>query len=177
MPDRARLFKCPLSQGRDLRAQTGVRDHRNGADRAGGAALCNQDSHHLPAALRHARRLGQARPGGPRHRRLLAVFQRPDPRRRTGLAHLCSCPQGNDPLQFIFGDLLACFTPEEECIVATLSYPTEPIPVTAIAEISGVDEPTTCRALKLLTNRSIVVPQEGEEKYALVPFIDFDSLR
>jgi hypothetical protein len=53
--------------------------------------------------------------------------------------HLRSCPQGNDPLQIIFGDLLARFTPEEERIVATLSYPTEPIPVTAIAEISGVD--------------------------------------
>jgi len=87
------------------------------------------------------------------------------------LAHLRSCPQGNDPLQFIFGDLLARFTPEEVSIVATLSYPTEPIPVTAIAEISGVDEPTTRRALKLLTNRSIVVPQEGEEKYALVPMV------
>ncbi len=59
------------------------------------------------------------------------------------LAHLRGCPQGNDPLQFIFGDLLARFTPEEERIVATLSYPTEPIPVTAIAEISSVDEPTT----------------------------------
>ncbi len=87
------------------------------------------------------------------------------------LAHLRSCPQGNDPLQFIFGDLLARFTPEEERIVATLSYPTEPIPVTAIAEISSVDEPTTRRALKLLTNRSIVVPQEGEEKYTLVPMV------
>ncbi|MEQ1752488.1 MAG: tetratricopeptide repeat protein, partial [Prosthecobacter sp.] len=61
--------------------------------------------------------------------------------------------------------------PEEERIVATLSYPTEPIPVTAIAEISGVNEPITLRTLKLLTNRSIVVPQEGEEKYALVPMV------
>ncbi len=87
------------------------------------------------------------------------------------LAHLRSCPPGNDPLEFIFGDLLARFTPEEERIVATLSYPTEPIPVTATAEVSGVDEPTTRRALKLLTNRSIVVPQEGEEKYALVPMV------
>jgi hypothetical protein len=75
------------------------------------------------------------------------------------------------PLEFIFGDLLARFTPEEDRIVATLSYPTEPIPVTAIAEISGVDESTTRRALKLLTNRSIVIPQEGEEKYTLVPMI------
>ena len=87
------------------------------------------------------------------------------------LAHLRSCPPGNDPLEFIFGDLLARFTHEEERIVATLSYPTEPIPVTAIAEISGTDEPTTRRALKLLTNRSIVTPQEGEEKYALVPMV------
>lgn len=87
------------------------------------------------------------------------------------LAHLRSCPQGNDPLQFIFGDLLARFTPEEERIAATLSYPTEPIPVTAIAEISGVDEPTTRRSLKLLTNRSIVVPREDEEKYALVTMV------
>ena len=87
------------------------------------------------------------------------------------LAHLRSCPPGNDPLEFIFGDLLARFTPEEERIVATLSYPTDPIPVTAIAEISGTDEPTTHRALKLLTNRSIVVPQEGAEKYALVPMV------
>jgi hypothetical protein len=87
------------------------------------------------------------------------------------LAHLRSCPPGNDPLEFIFGDLLARFTPEEERIVATLSYPTEPIPVTAIAEISGVDEPTTRRSLKLLTNRSIVVPHDGEEKHALVPMV------
>lgn len=40
-------------------------------------------------------------------------------------------------------------TPEEERIVATLSYPTEPIAVTAIAEISGVYEPTTRSGLKL----------------------------
>jgi|GEM_PF-2230336 len=69
------------------------------------------------------------------------------------LAHLRSCPQGSDPLEFIVSDLLARFTPEQERIVATLIYPTEPIPVTAIAEISGVDETTTRRALKLLTNR------------------------
>ena len=76
-------------------------------------------------------------------------------------ARLRRCPPGNDPLQFIFGDLLARFSPEEERIVATLSYPTEPIPVTAIAQNSGTDEPTTRSALKLPTNRSIVVPQEG----------------
>lgn len=64
-------------------------------------------------------------------------------------------PLGNDPREFIFGDLFACFTPEEQRIIATLSYPIEPIPVTAIAEICGVNEPTTRRALKLLTNRSI----------------------
>ncbi|MDB6007221.1 MAG: hypothetical protein JWR15_4208, partial [Prosthecobacter sp.] len=87
------------------------------------------------------------------------------------LNHLRSCPLGNDPLQFIFGDLLARFTPEEERIVATLSYPTEPIPVSAIVEISGVDESITRRALKLLTNRSIVVPQDSEETYALVPMV------
>jgi hypothetical protein len=81
----------------------------------------------------------------------------------SAVARLRGCPKGNDPLELIFGDLLARFTPEEERIVTTLSYPTEPIPVTAIAEVSGVDEPTTRRALKLLTNRSIVVPQEGEE--------------
>lgn len=85
------------------------------------------------------------------------------------LAHLRSCPQVNDPLEFIFGDILARFTIEEERIASTLSYPTEPITVTAIAEISDVDEPSTRRALKLLTNRSIVIPQDGEEKYALVP--------
>ncbi len=44
------------------------------------------------------------------------------------LAHLRSCPPGNDPLQFIFGGLLARFTREEERIVASLSYPTEPVP-------------------------------------------------
>jgi hypothetical protein len=58
------------------------------------------------------------------------------------LAHLRSCPQGNDPLQFIFGDLLARFTPEEERIVATLSYPAEPVTAVAIGEISGVDDST-----------------------------------
>ncbi|MFZ4765793.1 MAG: hypothetical protein ACOYMN_12650 [Roseimicrobium sp.] len=32
----------------------------------------------------------------------------------AALSHLRSCPPGNDPLEFIFGDLLARFTPEEE---------------------------------------------------------------
>lgn len=44
------------------------------------------------------------------------------------LAHLRSCPQGNDPLKFIFGDLLARFTPE----------------------ISGVDDPITRSAFTAL---------------------------
>src|SRR5207248_1979963 len=36
------------------------------------------------------------------------------------LAHLGSCPEGNDPLEFIFGDLLARFTDDELRIVAAL---------------------------------------------------------
>jgi hypothetical protein len=77
------------------------------------------------------------------------------------------------------------FTREEERIVATLSYPTEPIPVTATAEISGVDEPTTSRVsadyvvlAKYVSSSSPNAPssspQEGEEKYAPV-FLTVES--
>ena len=52
-----------------------------------------------------------------------------------------------------------------------MSITVAPVHPGFVAEISGVDEPTTRSALKLLTNRSIVVPRKGEEKYALVPMV------
>jgi len=92
------------------------------------------------------------------------------------LAHLRSCPPGNDALSFIFDDLLTRFTAEEISILATLTFPAQPIPVEAIAEISGVPLDQSCVILKSLANRSLVVPYQEETASALVPMVG-DFLR
>ncbi len=87
------------------------------------------------------------------------------------LAHLRSCPPGNDPLEFIFGDLAAEFTEEETKVLAALTYFTLPATVEHLAGVAGLEEDVTERALKGLANRSLMTPDEEEREYALVPLV------
>jgi tetratricopeptide (TPR) repeat protein len=87
------------------------------------------------------------------------------------LAFLRSCPPDNDPLDFIFGDLAQEFTPDEERVLAALTYFTLPARVAHIAVVARLEEPPAETALRALSNRSLVTPDQEEKEYALVPLV------
>jgi tetratricopeptide (TPR) repeat protein len=87
------------------------------------------------------------------------------------LAFLRSCPPDNDPLEFIFGDLAQEFTAEETRVLVALTYFTLPAKVMHIAELAGLDAAPVETALRTLANRSLVVPDQEETAFALVPMV------
>jgi tetratricopeptide (TPR) repeat protein len=87
------------------------------------------------------------------------------------LAFLRSCPEDNDPLEFVFGDLVNEFTDPETKVLCALTYFTLPAKVEHIVTIADCDEETTDTALRSLTNRSLVVPDTEEKAFVLVPMV------
>ncbi|MBV8856159.1 MAG: DUF4062 domain-containing protein [Acidobacteria bacterium] len=87
------------------------------------------------------------------------------------LNFLCSCPDDNDPLEFVFGDLVNEFTNNETKVLCALTYFTLPAKVEHIATVAGCDENPAETALHALTNRSLVVPDIEETAFALVPMV------
>lgn len=85
--------------------------------------------------------------------------------------YLRSCPEGNDPLEFIFGDLVEDFSEAETCVLCALTYFTLPAKVEHISELAGCPEADADRALRSLINRSLVVPSEELKTFALVPLV------
>ncbi len=53
--------------------------------------------------------------------------------------YLRSCPEGNDPLEFIFGDLAKDFSEAETKVLVALSYFTQPATVAHIATVAGAE--------------------------------------
>ncbi|HEY0173896.1 MAG TPA: tetratricopeptide repeat protein [Pyrinomonadaceae bacterium] len=87
------------------------------------------------------------------------------------LAFLRSCPDDNDPLEFVFGDLVKEFTDDETKVLCALTYFTLPAKVEHIATVAGCDEEPAETALRSLANRSLVVPDLEETAFALVPLV------
>jgi tetratricopeptide (TPR) repeat protein len=129
------------------------------------------------------------------------------------IAYLRSCPKDNDPLEFIFGDLVQDFTDAETKVLCALTYFTQPATVEHIATVAGAerrspsrrdeappserrspsrrvgaadehagsetgappavpfDEAAVETALRTLANRSLVVPDQEERAYTLVPMV------
>jgi tetratricopeptide (TPR) repeat protein len=108
------------------------------------------------------------------------------------IAYLRSCPKGNDPLEFIFGDLVEDFSEAETRTLCALTCFTLLAKVEHIATVAGVarfsrvetefsptdsimeSRATTQQietALKSLTNRSLVVPSEEFQTFTLVPLV------
>lgn len=77
----------------------------------------------------------------------------------------------NDPLEFIFGDLLETFTQAETQALAALTYFTQKIEVKFIAELADLSKTATQTALGDLANRALVIPDETDETFALVPMV------
>lgn len=55
------------------------------------------------------------------------------------IAFLRYCPPDNDPLEFIFGDLVQDFSPAETAALCALTYFTLPAKVEHIATVAGVE--------------------------------------
>lgn len=87
------------------------------------------------------------------------------------LHFLRSCPPDNDPLEFIFGDLANEFTAEETRVLVALTYFILPAKVEHIAALADLEEELVETALRTLANRSLVVPDQEEKAFALVPMV------
>jgi tetratricopeptide (TPR) repeat protein len=87
------------------------------------------------------------------------------------LAFLRSCPEDNDPLEFVFGDLVNEFTEDETKVLCALTYFSLPAKVEHITAVAGCDEEPAETALRSLANRSLVVPDSEETAFALVPLV------
>ncbi len=87
------------------------------------------------------------------------------------LNFLRSCPEDNDPLEFVFGDLVNEFSEAETKLLCALTYFNLPAKVEHIAAAAGCDEEPAETALRSLANRSLVVPDTEETAFALVPMV------
>ncbi len=89
----------------------------------------------------------------------------------TALEFLRSAPAGNNPLEFIFGDLLDTFTASETKVLAALSYFTSPMAVKFIAELAGLNEAAAQGALSDLAFRALVLADSEERNFILTPMV------
>ena len=77
----------------------------------------------------------------------------------------------NDPLEFIFGDLVETFTEAETKALAALTFFTQKVAVKHIAQLAGLTDTAAQTALDDLANRALVMPDEFDATFALVPMV------
>lgn len=80
-----------------------------------------------------------------------------------------AAPKDNDPLEYIFGDLLDTFTKSETAVLAALTHFTLPAKVKWIADVAGISEPAAQTALEDLADRALLVSDPSAEAYLLPP--------
>jgi tetratricopeptide (TPR) repeat protein len=77
----------------------------------------------------------------------------------------------NDPLEFIFGDLLKNFTDSETKVLAALTYFTRLIAASLIAKLAGLSTTAATAALCDLVQTALVIPDDEEKAFVLVPMV------
>jgi tetratricopeptide (TPR) repeat protein len=87
------------------------------------------------------------------------------------IVYLRSCPRGNDPLEFIFGDLVEDFSEVETHVLCALTYFGLPAKVEHIADTANHSVAESDQALRSLVNRSLVVPTEELKTFTLIPLV------
>ena len=87
------------------------------------------------------------------------------------IGYLRSCPEGNDPLEFVFGDLIENFSASETHLLCALTYFTHPAKVEHLAGLAECPEADADRALRSLVNRSLVVPNDELRTFVLGPLV------
>ncbi len=92
-----------------------------------------------------------------------------------------STPKDNDPLEYIFGDLIDTFTESEIAVLAALTYFTQPAKVEWIAEMSDLPRAAVQTVLEDLTDRALLVSDEQTQLFFLStlagPFCAASALR
>lgn len=78
-----------------------------------------------------------------------------------------SAPKNNDPLEYIFGDLLDTFSESEMAVLAALTHFTLPAKVEWIAELSKLARPVAQTALEDLADRALLVSDETAQTFLL----------
>ena len=97
---------------------------------------------------------------------------RPQSRCRTVAAaidFLHAAPRGNDPLAYVFGDLLDTFTEAEEAVLAALSHFSRPARTAWVADLARLSEMQAQTALEDLTDRALVTGDPEEREFVLPP--------
>ena len=84
-------------------------------------------------------------------------------------AFIDKAPKGNDPLEYIFGDLLKTFTENETKVLAALTYFTQPSKLKWLAQITDLPERAAETALEDLTDRSILISNLESRTFFLPP--------
>lgn len=82
---------------------------------------------------------------------------------------IASAPKDNDPLEYIFGDLLDTFTKSEMAVLAALTHFTLPAKVEWIAELSGLSLPAAQTALEDLADRALLLSDDMTRTFLLPP--------
>jgi tetratricopeptide (TPR) repeat protein/pimeloyl-ACP methyl ester carboxylesterase len=87
------------------------------------------------------------------------------------LDFLSSCPMENDPLEFIFGDLVQEFDNSETAILGALSCFQLPARVDHLAAVTGLSVAIAEPTLRSLVNRALVIPNTDETSYEITPMV------
>jgi len=87
-----------------------------------------------------------------------------------------SAPKENDPLEYIFGDLVDTFTESETAVLAALVHFTQPAEVEWIAELAQLPRSSAQTALEDLTDRALLV-SDGRARTFLLPALVATFLR
>jgi len=82
-------------------------------------------------------------------------------------AFIDKAPKGNDPLEYIFGDLLETFSEDETKVLAALTYFSLPAKLKWIADMTDLPARTAETALEDLTDRSILTSDLPAQTYFL----------
>ena len=89
---------------------------------------------------------------------------------KDALSFIAKAPKGNDPLEFIFGDLAASFTAAESRALAALSHFTLAAEVRFVAEVAELSQSAAQTALDDLAGRALVTAADSEGRtFTLMP--------
>ena len=83
------------------------------------------------------------------------------------IAFLQNAPRGNDPLEYVFGDLLDTFTEDETAVLAALTHFALPAQTAWIADLAGLSEVQAQTALEDLADRALVNGDPTDRTFVL----------
>lgn len=80
-----------------------------------------------------------------------------------------SAPTNNDPLEFIFGDLLDTFTAHEIAVLAALTHFTQPAKIEWVADMTSLGDSIVQTALEDLADRALLEAADEGQMFFLPP--------